>query len=167
LTLWGYWDTFSPAAHPAPGWQTSEDAMADKDDLSAHFTTLGLPDAPKAWLLDLWGLIQVLDDVADGDPVDKASASSAVKAIFLTMPLNDFYRQYTAVLQPILWLQVMKWEAANEVEAKGLASEKSYMWRAGYYDVVLMVCHLCGVPNVGHACMEMYGETFAEYMEGF
>ena len=116
--------------------------------------------------MDLWGLIQVLDDVVDGDPVDRAAAGGAVRAIFLTMPLNPFYRQNAAILQPVLWLQVMKWEASNEVEAKGLANEKSYVWRAGFYDVVLMVCHLCGVSGVGHACMEMYGETFSEYMEG-
>ncbi len=141
--------------------------MTAETDLSTHFETLGLPEAAKAWLLDLWNLVQVMDDVTDGDPVDKEAASKAVRAIFLTMPLNDFYRSYAAILQPVLVLQMLKWEACNEVESKGLASEKSYVWRAGFYDVVLMVCHLCGISNAGHACMEMYGETFSEYMEGF
>lgn len=138
--------------------------MTAESDLSAHFTTLGLPEAAKAWLLDLWNLIQTLDDAYDGEPIEKSAALGAVRAIFLTMPLNDFYRNYAAILQPILWLQVMKWEAANEMEAKGLADEKSYMARAGFYDVVLMVCHLCGVEGAGHACLNLYGETFADYM---
>ncbi len=140
--------------------------MTAESDLSAHFTTLGLPEPAKAWLLDLWNVIQVLDDATDGDPVAKEDAAKAVRAIFLTMPLNDFYRGYAAILQPVLVLQMLKWEACNTVEAAGLANEKSYAWRGGFYEVVLMVCHLCGVDNAGHACMEAYGETFAEYMEG-
>lgn len=138
--------------------------MTAESDLSAHFTTLGLPDAAKAWLLDLWNLIQVMDDARDGDRASPGDVDRAVKAIFLTMPLNDFYRQFPAVLQPVMVLAVLKWEAANEMEAKGLADEKSYMARAGFYDVVLMTCHLCGIENVGHAVMEMYGETFADYI---
>ena len=40
--------------------------MADIDELSAHFVTLNLPAPARAWLLDLWTVIQVLDDAADG-----------------------------------------------------------------------------------------------------
>lgn len=138
--------------------------MTAEADLSTHFETLGLPEAAKAWLLDLWNLTQVLDDAYDGDRADKPNVSSAVRAIFLTMPLNEFYRQYAAILQPVVWTQVMKWEAANEVEAKGLANEKSYVWRAGFYDVVLMACHLCGIQNAGHAVMELYGERYDDYL---
>jgi len=154
-------------ASSRPAGKNTEGCMTAETDLHTHMTTLGLPEAAKVWLLDLWNLIQVLDDAADGDPVDKASAARAVRAVFLTMPLNDFYRQYAAILQPVLTLQVFKWEAANEVETLGLANEKSYVWRAGYYDVVLMVCHLCGIENAGHAVMEMYGETYGEYKECF
>ena len=141
--------------------------MAGATDLQVHFTTLGLPPEAQAWLLDLWNLTQVLDDAMDGDKADPAAVSRATWAIFQNMPLNDFYRHNVAILQPVLVLQLLKWEAANTVEALGLANEKSYVWRAGFYEVVLMCCHLCGINGAGHACMEMYGETFAEYMEGF
>ena len=134
--------------------------------MQSHFDALGIPAAAQSWLLDLWNLIGVFDDAADGDPASH-DVSRAVWSVFATMPLNDFYRQYAAILQPVLVLQILKWEAANEVESKGLANEKSYVWRAGYYDAVLMVCHLCGIKNAGHAVMEMYGETYAEYREGF
>lgn len=140
--------------------------MTAETDLTFHFETLGLPEAAKAWLLDLWNLTQVFDDAMDGDAADKSNVSRAAWAVFQNMPLNDFYRQYCAILQPVLVLQLLKWEAANTVEALGLANEKSYVWRAGFYDVVLMVCHLCGISGAGHACMEMYGETYAEYMGG-
>ncbi len=140
--------------------------MAGELDLQTHFTTLGLPVEARTWLLDLWNLIQVLDDAFDGDKPDPAAVRRATWAIFQNMPLNDFYRQYAAILQPVLVLQLLKWDAANAVEALQLQNEKSYVWRAGFYEVVLMCCHLCGINDVGHACMELYGETFAEYMDG-
>lgn len=148
------------------GRQFPEGAMSAESDLSTHFETLGLPDDAQAWLLDLWNVIQVFDDLVDGDPVAKSAALGAVQAVFLTMPMNAFARDHMTVLQPILALQFLKWQGANTVEGAGLANEKSYVWRAGFYDVVLMVCHLCGIPDAGHAVMEMYGEPFAEYMEG-
>lgn len=141
--------------------------MAGEIDLQTHFDTLGLPPEAQAWLLDLWNLIQVLDDAADGDKADPMAVKRATWAIFQNMPLNDFFRQYAAVLQPVLVLQLLKWEAANEAEAAGSADAKSYVWRAGYYDVVLMCCHLCRITGAGRACMDMYGETLAEYLEEF
>lgn len=141
--------------------------MTTEADLQGNLTKLGLPVEARAWLLDLWNLTQVLDDAMDGDMLARADVSRATWAIFQDMPLNHFYREYTAVLQPVLVLQILKWEGANQIEAAGFASEKSYMWRAGYYDVVLMCCHLCGITNAGHACSELYGETFAEYMGEF
>lgn len=140
--------------------------MTAESQLSLNFDALGLPAPAKAWLLDLWAVIQVLDDALDGDKADPGQVNQAAWAIFVNMPLNDFYRQSMATLQPILALQLMKWQAANIVEELGLADERSYMFRAGYYEVVLMVCHLCGIEGAGRACMELYGESFAEYMEG-
>ena len=140
--------------------------MAGETDLKAHFDTLGLATEAQAWLLELWNLTQVLDDAMDGDKAEPTSVSRATWAIFQNMPLNPFYREYAAILQPVLVLQLLKWEAANAIEALNTPNEKSYVWRAGFYDVVLMCCHLCGINGAGHACMEMYGETFAEYMEG-
>lgn len=141
--------------------------MTDQSNLKAHFDTLGLPDAAQSWLLDLWGLIQVLDDARDGDKISPADANRATRSIFLTMPLNEFYRQYAAILQPVMFLQVLKWEGANVVETAGLANEKSYVWRSGFYDVVLMCCHLCGISDAGHGVMEMYGDRYDDYMAEF
>lgn len=140
--------------------------MAGEADLQKHFDTLGLPPVAQSWLLDLWNLTQVLDDAMDGDKASPRDVSRATWAIFQTMPLNEFFQKYATVLQPVLWLQLLKWEAANVVEGLGLANEKSYVWRAGYYDVVLMCCHLCGLADSGHGVMEMYGETFSEYIAG-
>jgi hypothetical protein len=139
--------------------------MIAADEIKSHLESLGLPEAARQWLNDLWHVTQVFDDAMDGDVVAKGDASRAVWATFVTMPLNDFYGQNASVLQPVLALQILKWEAANAAEADGQRDERSYMWRAGFYDVVLMVCHLCGIRG-GRQVMEMYGETFREYEEG-
>lgn len=139
--------------------------MSDETALATHFDRVSLPSPAKAWLLDLWHVIQVLDDAQDGDAAGDQVGRAAM-AIFWTMPLNEFYRGYQASLQPVLLAQLIKWQAANAAEAAHQAGPKSYMWRAGYYDVVAMVCHLCGVPHPGQFAMTIYGETFAEYMEG-
>lgn len=139
--------------------------MSDETHLSTHFDALGLPAPAKAWLLDLWTVIHVLDDAADGDK--SADAGRAAMAIFWDMPLNPFYQANFAALQPVLKLQVLKWIAANVAEENGLADERSYMWRAGFYDVVTMVCALCGGDQGAGVGLSLYGETFTEYMEGF
>ena len=131
--------------------------------LKSHFDTLGLPPEAQEYLLDLWQVIQLLDDAADGDAI--TNANGVAWAIFARMPMNQFYRNTMATLQPLLVMQLVKWEAANKAEAAGLADEKSFMWRAGYYEIVSMACHLCGLD--AHAALGLYGETFAQYREEF
>lgn len=140
--------------------------MTAETDLATHFETLGLPEPARAWLLDLWNVIQVLDDAYDGDRASPAEVKRAVRAIFWDMPLNPFYQRFQSALQPSLLQMVLQWEAANEVEEAGEADERSYAWRAQYYGVVLMCCHLSGI-EAGASCLRMYGETYAEYREGF
>lgn len=46
--------------------------MSDIDWLKRHFTeVLYLPEEASDWLIDLYRSIQLFDDVADGDPVDR------------------------------------------------------------------------------------------------
>ena len=131
--------------------------------LKSHFNTLGLPPEAQEYLLDLWHVIQLLDDVQDGDA--GANAGPVAWAIFARMPMNQFYRNTMASLQPLLVMQLIKWEAANEAEASGQADARSYMHRAGYYEIVAMACHLCGLN--AKAALGLYGETYAQYAEEF
>ena len=133
--------------------------------LSQQFDALGPPADASAWLLDLYRAIQVIDDAADGDKADRAEVEDAAMAIFVRMPLNPFWHANMHALLPVLTLAVIKWRAANEAEADGKADERSFMWRAGYYDVVALVAHLCGRPAT--AALWGYGETFAAYREEF
>lgn len=140
------------------------------ETLGEHFVNaLELPDAAVDWLLDLWRVIQVFDDIHDGDPV--ADVMPALWAGLVTMPGNPFYQANAAALQAAVATAILKWHAANEAEDAGKADERSYVWRAAYYDVVLLVTLLCHgkeyALRMAPTIMLMYGEPFADYREEF
>lgn len=137
--------------------------MDAANSLASHFEQLGLPPEAQEYLLDLWSVIQLLDDTKDGDKT--TDVSKVAWAIFARMPLCRFYQHNMLTLQPLLVMQLLKWEAANVAERSGDADERSYMWRAGYYEIVAMACHLCGLD--AHAALKLYGETFSEYRKEF
>ncbi len=131
-----------------------------------HVHSLDLPPDAAAFLADAWEVAQALDDAKDGDA--NAGAERAAWAAFVSLPANGFYRQHMHALQAALAVAVKKWECANVAEANGKADARSYMWRAGFYDLVLTVCLL--VHGAGFDPMRvlgLYGETLAEYLEEF
>jgi hypothetical protein len=139
--------------------------------LAVHFQTLELPPEAAAWLLDVWQLIQTLDDVADGDPVSRDGLNAAIWAALVTMPANPFYLTNAQALQSGLATLVLKWQASDDAERQSKADARSFMWRAGYYDLILLVVLL----TKGHATamgkamtvMHLYGETLHEYLKEF
>lgn len=139
--------------------------------LAEHFEHLGLPDDAREWLLSLWNVIQVFDDAADGDPIDRANLDAAVWGALYGMPTNPFYIRHAHVLLPLLAVQVLKWKASDTAERAGAADERSYMWRAGYYDLVLMAVQLCHgetvALSIADKIMGLYGDDFADYRKEF
>lgn len=139
--------------------------------LAVHFQNLGLPSDAAGWLLDIWQLIQAWDDVADEDGIERDRLDRAIWASLVTMPANPFYLANAVTLQAGLALLVLKWQASDDAERLGKADARSYMWRAGYYDLVLLVVLL----TKGHATamkdamtvMHLYGETLHEYLKEF
>ena len=142
------------------------------ETLRLHFAeTLDLPSAAVEWLLDVWRMIQMLDDVADGDPVSRDDLNDVIWASLVTMPANPFFLANAAALQTALAQMVLKWQASDDAERQGQADARSFVWRAGYYDLVLLVVLL----TKGHATamsqaktvMHLYGETLHEYLKEF
>lgn len=138
--------------------------------LRDHFVNqLDLPQPAVDWLLDLWSTIQAFDDMHDGDAVD--DVMPALWGALVAMPGNPFYLAHAPALQGAMATAILKWHAANVAEAAGKADEKSYVWRAAYYDVVLLAVLLChGQPaalRLAPTVMLMYGEPFAAYREEF
>lgn len=139
--------------------------------LVVHFQELDLPPEAASWLLDVWQMIQALDDVADGDAIERPRLDNAIWASLVTMPANPFYLANAQALQAGLALLVLKWQASDDAEREDLADARSFMWRAGYYDLVLLVVLLtkghAGAMKNAMKVMHLYGETLHEYLKEF
>jgi hypothetical protein len=72
---------------------------------------------------------------------------------------------------PALGTAILKWKASDDAERSGQADEKSFVWRATYYDLVLLVVLVCqgreSAMEKAGAVMALYGESFAKYREEF
>jgi len=148
-------DTASP--------MTVEDYL--RQNLSQAFA---LPDDCVAWLMDLWFVTQTLDDVVDGDDVSRATLDRLIWHALVEMPGNVWFAANRAVLLPVLMTAILKWQASDQAERDGKADERSFVWRAAYYDVVMAAVLIVHGPKsatgVAHHVMHLYGETFADYM---
>lgn len=132
---------------------------------------LGLPADAVDWLLDVWAVFQVFDDVADGDNVERKALHDAIWGSLVKMPSNPFYLANSGALIPIMASAILKWVASDEAERAGKADEKSFVWRASYYDIVLLVVLLSQGKDAALAkaatVMALYGEDFGAYKKEF
>lgn len=143
-----------------------------RDSLTTLFIEqLQLPRDAVAWLLNLWDVTQMFDDVADKTPIDRADLDRAIFAALVQMPANPFFAAHSSSLLPLLAMVILKWKASDDAEQEGKADEKSFVWRAAYYDMVLAVVLLChgsdAALKTAKLVMDMYGESFAEYSKEF
>ena len=132
---------------------------------------LALPAPAIDWLLMLFEAIQVFDDVADGDPVEREDLNAVIWNTLVGMNQNVFWIANSHSLAPVVATMILKWQASDQAERAGQADAKSFVWRAGYYDVVLMTVALCHgtqqATEKAQQVMELYGETFEDYMKEF
>lgn len=133
--------------------------------------TLDLPSQAVAWLLGMWDAIQFLDDVADGDEVSRAQLDRALNQLLVAMPSNPFFVAHASALLPVVAVQLLKWQASDKAEREGFADTRSYMWRAGYYDIILLAVQICHgyetAVEMAPAVMELYGEKLEDYQKEF
>lgn len=145
--------------------------MDAEDQLRLHFYELGLPPEGNAWLCGLWNAIQVLDDVADGDGIERPALDRAIYDLLAGLPSNPFFMAHAGVLLPALALMVFKWKASDDAERAGRADARSFVWRAGYYDVVLAAvaahCGSAGALALADKVLSLYGETLEDYLKEF
>ena len=130
-----------------------------------------LPQPAIDWLMMVFDAIQVFDDVADGDQVAREDLNATIWNTLVGMHQNSFFITNSHHLVPLLATGVLKWQASDTIERNKQADAKSFMWRAGYYDLVLMavsIVHGAGFATVnGHHVMALYGENFEDYMKEF
>lgn len=132
---------------------------------------LKLPDDAIAWLSSLWNTIHFFDDVADGDYCDRAQLDSAMWNALVAMPANAFFRKNMDGLLPVMANAMLKWQASDAMERAGNANERSFIYRASFYDVLLMVFQLVHGAELAIACADkilaLYGESFEDYKKEF
>jgi hypothetical protein len=123
------------------------------------------------WLMSLWNAIQVFDDMADGDFPERENLFACVADTLCNMPANPFFQVHAQTLVPLLAVALLKWRAADDVERDGSPSEASFIWRAGFYDIILAVVQLVHGQEVARDMaqhvMNLYGETYADYVKEF
>lgn len=146
--------------------------MTGIDSLRLNFEkSLMLPRSAVDWLLMLWGSIQVFDDVADGGSILRADLDAAIWNTLVAMHENQFFAENSKALLPCIATAVLKWQASDKAERSGDADARSFVWRAGFYDLVLMVVQLCHGPKMAielaPVVMSLYGEDYAGYLQEF
>ena len=119
----------------------------------------------------VFDVIQVFDDVADGDPVERKDLNVTIWNMLVGMHQNQFFVVNIQHLVPLLATMVLKWQASDTAERAGQADAKSFVWRAGYYDLILMTVSLIHGPDFAtknaHLVMQLYGEKFEDYVKEF
>ena len=130
-----------------------------------------LPPSATDWLLMVWDTIQVFDDVADGDVVERADLNAVIWHTMVAMHQNPFFANHSQTLTPMLASMILKWQASDTAERQGNANAMSFVWRAGYYDVVLMSVTLTHGSDFAtknaHLIMALYGEQLEDYLKEF
>lgn len=153
-----------PAAYPFGGLMT--------DWLRENLQKgLSLPAPATEWLMMLYGVIQVFDDVADGDKVNRQDLNACIWNTLVGMNQNSFWIVNSQTLTPVVASMILKWQASDQAERAGRADARSFMWRAGFYDVVLMTVALCHgtdhATNVASDVLSIYGEKLEDYLREF
>jgi len=130
-----------------------------------------LPQPAVDWLMMVYEATQVFDDIADGDSVERKDLNATIWNTLVGMHQNQFFISNSNHLTPLLATMILKWQASDTAERNKQADAKSFMWRAGYYDLILMtvsLVHGAGFATVhGHHVMALYGETFSDYLKEF
>lgn len=137
----------------------------------AELLSRHLPANSVSWLVMLFDSVQVFDDVQDGDAIQSADLHACIWHTLVAMPQNPFFAANAQALLPAVATAIMKWHAANASESACSADAKSFVWRAGFYDVVLLCVILCRGPEYAQANAEqilrLYGESLPDYLTEF
>jgi DNA-binding FadR family transcriptional regulator len=132
---------------------------------------LNLQGAARALMLDIWALFQVFDDIEDGDKVDATEFDRALWAALVTLPSNEIYVRFSKEISSVMAVQIFKWRAATQAETSGNADERSFVWRAGYFDILMYVYGLVYGRDIATQkaadVMGRYIEKYNEYIKEF
>jgi hypothetical protein len=146
---------------------------SNTQDMLDRLQPLVLPPQAVQWLIDLNQSAQGLDDWYDDDQIPQYEKLKVIHLCLVGLSSNVFFLQHHQRLLPLLNSFVLKWAAANDIEDKKIEEHipKAYMWRAGFYDIVLEVVSIVHgfdvASNLSSYVLKMYGEPYGEYSKEF
>ncbi|MCP4262914.1 MAG: hypothetical protein GY774_36200 [Planctomycetes bacterium] len=139
--------------------------------LEDNYKAMGFPESAIEWLIMIWRIAQFFDDVADGDPVERLDLNAVLWDCLIGMNQNTFYQNHIPTLCPLVANAILKWQGSDNMERKGGSNAVSFVWRAGYYDLVLMVYFLVHghkkASEDADLIASLYGESYDEYLKEF
>lgn len=145
--------------------------MTIKNLENIFINELNLPKDAATWLCELYHVTQFFDDVADGDYNDRRHLDASLWCSLVSMPVNTFHTRYSAVLGGAVATMILKWQASDAAEKDGRHCEKSYVWRAGYYEIILLCYALvhgqARATEAAETILRLYGESFQQYNAEF
>jgi hypothetical protein len=130
-----------------------------------------LPEDAARFVIMIEQFSQFFDDVADGDEIKRADLDRSIYNCFIGLNLNSFFLNHRLTLLPVMDLIILKWQGSDIAERAGEANEKSFMWRAGFYDLLMTVVSICHgylkAKDMAIEVMNFYAETIEGYREEF
>lgn len=124
------------------------------------------------YCLEMYRIIQVWDDLVDGDvPAGEQSIDSAFMASLVTIPSNPFFQQYSVYLIPTVLNCILQWQDSNKLEKSGTDHDlhMAFVLRASYFQLVSMCAYIVGGPEwangIGPSIRKLYSETLDDYMK--
>lgn len=140
--------------------------------LRSHCQTLDLPEDATEFVMLMWTMIQRFDDMVDEpEKMTRSDKDALIWDSLVTLPTNAFYLRNVGALSSAVVLMIAKWKASDTAEREKRHDARSFVWRAGFYDVFLLVYILCKGPVQGleaaETVLSLYGETLDDYMREF
>lgn len=121
-----------------------------------------------ALCLDLYRLCQIWDDWYDGDISSKDDILQSFRIALFEIPTNPFFDAFRKTLTPLLLSVLQQWEVANQMEDGKESPEKSYMLRAGVYQIFHMCLFLAHgdehAKKHGKDVYSIYGEDVVGFL---
>jgi hypothetical protein len=130
-----------------------------------NWQEVGLSPVAAKFVDDFYLVLQAWDDFYDGDDMPRETKLSAIWASLVGIPSNPFFQQHSQSLIPLIASLVVRWETANELERERDRLDVAFMWRAGFFDVVLHCVLLERGPVEAMKAGPVIARTYTETIE--
>lgn len=137
-------------------------------NLTEHFS---LTNQAADFVMIVFNFAQFFDDVADGHEVTRKELDLNLYNCFVGLNTNIFFINNRIALVSVMDLIALKWQGSDIAERNNQADERSFMWRAAFYDLLISVISICNGHEfaIGKSVdvMRFYAETMEDYRKEF